>query len=361
MISTQPVREPIRERFISRFQPVHTISPNGSAFKTLFRSLRIWFTNTWLDWLFLICAGASAAAVWIIPVSHNRLFPVTFYQGSGDIVWPDISFPYTPDIFDSTTAGILCAVIPIASMLIAQIWVRSFLDFANGCLGLVYALVTGTLFQVVLKKVIGGLRPHFLAVCKPVLPQDTSIGQGFQHLMFNVDDVCTGEDKGKIDNALQSFPSGHSNIAWAGLGFLTIYLFTHLGIRNISRRRPSFWRMLMVVAPMFMATYICSSVVLGYHHHGYDVIFGALIGMTMALFGYRMVFASILDPRWNTVPLVRDATEEKMDEEKANGSTIDAHEGGQRIRDSEETRIGRQSRSPMPRTADGVLPQYHTG
>ena len=63
--------------------------------------------------------------------------------------------------------------------------------------------------------------------------------------------------------------------------------------------------MLFVVAPLLFATYLASTLVLGYHHHGYDVIAGGLIGLTMAFFGYRMCFASIWDPRWNTVPLTR--------------------------------------------------------
>jgi diacylglycerol diphosphate phosphatase / phosphatidate phosphatase len=318
-VSRRPFAEPQSSRFRSGLRPLTTIPFNGSSFRTLGTNLRIWFINTWLDWLFLVLVGAAAAGTWVAPHNHNRLFPVYFFQGegrrgSGDIVWPDVAFPYVEPIFDSTAAGIIAAAIPIASMLIAQIWLRSFLDFANGCLGLVYALATGTLFQVILKKVIGGLRPHFLAVCEPVLPTNLDAGQGFNNIMFTIEQVCTG-DKDKIDNAIESFPSGHSNIAWAGLGYLAIYLWAHLGIRSMSMRRPSFWRMLVVVAPMFFATYICSTLVLGYHHHGYDVIMGSLIGMTMAIFGYRMVFASVLDPRWNTVPLVR-SPENVPDEER---------------------------------------------
>jgi diacylglycerol diphosphate phosphatase / phosphatidate phosphatase len=347
-IPTRPVREPQRARFQAGLRPLRTIPCDKPAFRVLFTNLRLWFIATWLDWLFLILAGASAAAVWVIPHNHNRLFPVTYFNGSGDIVWPEVAFPYVEPIFDSTTAGILCAAIPIVSMLIAQVWVRSFLDLANGCLGLVYALVTGTLFQVVLKKVIGGLRPHFLAVCEPLLPPlDGSSGVGFQGIMFTIDQVCTG-DKDKIDNAIESFPSGHSNIAWAGLGYLAIYLWAHLGIRSISRRRPSFWRMLMVISPMFFATYIASTLALGYHHHGYDIIAGSLIGILMALFGYRMVFASVLNPRWNTVPLVRGEGVEVNDEENAKG--LDgATEMRQGVRfasqDSEETRYSAQMAS----------------
>lgn len=360
-IPTRPVREPQRACFEAGLRPLTTISFTSAAFRTVLVNLRLWFLSTWLDWLFLILAGVSCAAVWVLPHNHNRLFPVTYFDGSGDIVWPEVAFPYVEPIFDSTVAGILCTAIPLLAMLVAQIWVRSFLDFANGCLGLVYALVTGTLFQVVLKKVIGGLRPHFLAVCEPVLPpRDGSSGVGFQGLMFTIDQVCTGDMK-KINNAIESFPSGHSNIAWAGLGYLTIYLWAHLGIRSISRRRPSFWRMLMVVSPVFFATYIASTLALGYHHHGYDIIFGSLIGITMAVFGYRMVFASVLNPRWNTVPLVRGEGTEIDDEEQvkgfdgvndmtyrgrsAPGDRVDAAYQGRPGRDSEETAYPDQSES----------------
>ena len=204
----------------------------------------------------------------------------------------------------------MAGFVPLGVILIAQIWERSFFDFAHAILGLVYSLATGTLFQVVLKKTIGGLRPHFLTVCEPVIPDNyETIGVGFQNIMFHVSEVCTG-DQSRIDNAIESFPSGHSNIAFAGLGYLAIYLFAHLRIQSL-RRRASYWKMGFVFLPVLFATYLTSTLVLGYHHHGYDVIFGSLIGIVMAFFSYRMVFSSIHDPRWNTVPRRRFEQEER--------------------------------------------------
>jgi diacylglycerol diphosphate phosphatase/phosphatidate phosphatase len=37
-------------------------------------------------------------------------------------------------------------------------------------MGLGYALATATLFQALIKWFIGGLRPHFLSVCRPHIP-----------------------------------------------------------------------------------------------------------------------------------------------------------------------------------------------
>ena len=207
---------------------------------------------------------------------------------------------------------------------------------ANGILGLVYALATGTYFQVILKKTIGGLRPHFLSVCQPVLPplDIANLGVGYQNLMFTIGQVCTG-DKEKIQSALESFPSGHAEIAWAGMGYLAIYLFCHLKIRNLSRRRPSYWRMCLIVAPLLFATYLSSTLVLGYHHHGYDVIAGGLIGSMMAFLGYRMVFASIWDPRWNTVPLTRTREQADTEERRLNSRLETENEHTDGIQSSE--------------------------
>jgi diacylglycerol diphosphate phosphatase / phosphatidate phosphatase len=171
-------------------------------------------------------------------------------------------------------------------------------------LGLAYSLVTGTFFQVVLKKSIGGFRPHFLSVCEPVIPENNR-GSGFESVMYK-SDICTG-NPGKIQNAMESFPSGHSQIAFAGLLYLAIYLNAHLRVFSFSAtsttRRPRHWKMLAVVAPLLLATYLASTLVLGHHHHAYDVIFGSLIGSVMSIWAYKMVFVSLWDGRTNSVPL----------------------------------------------------------
>ena len=169
------------------------------------------------------------------------------------------------------------------------------------------ALTTGTFIIIILKKTIGGLRPHFLAVCKPVILKG-AVGSGYQNIMFTVDQVCTGDEK-EIQWAMESFPSGHSNIAFAGFLYLSIYLFTHLRIQN--RYRAGYARMVACVLPLLLATYLTSTLVLTYNHHWYDVVFGALIGMAVALMAYRMVFRSIFDSRTNATPSCHEEHEEK--------------------------------------------------
>ena len=272
-------REP--ERFRTAFKRATSVRVDKHAFSQLFTNLKHFFIATWLDWVTLMITGATAAGVyhlqtpsrntanisqvWASEHAFTRLFPVI--SPDNMIYWASVSFPYVEPIIPSALAGVIATVIPIFVLLLAQLWYQSFDDAAFGILGLIYSLVTGTCFQVILKKTIGGLRPHFLAVCKPDMSiLGTTPGVGFQNDMYTAEQLSTG-DAHEIRNGLESFPSGHSNISLAGLGYLSLYLFTHLKIRNLSRRRTSHWRMLLVVAPLLLAVFIVSTLLLGYHHH----------------------------------------------------------------------------------------------
>jgi hypothetical protein len=61
-------------------------------------------------------------------------------------------------------AAFLASVIPIVVIALMQIRIRSFWDLNNAIMGLLYSLINAAVFQVFLKWLIGGLRPHFLAV-----------------------------------------------------------------------------------------------------------------------------------------------------------------------------------------------------
>lgn len=109
------------------------------------------------------------------------------------------------------------------------------------------------MFQVFVKWLIGGLRPHFYAVCQPkVTPGSMPSGTGFASLMYDRS-ICTG-DKNQIDDSLESMPSGHSTAAWAGLLFLALYLNAQLKV--MSAHNPAFWKLILFFAPLLGATLI---------------------------------------------------------------------------------------------------------
>ncbi|KAK4941975.1 hypothetical protein LTR10_018156 [Elasticomyces elasticus] len=180
-------------------------------------------------------------------------------------------------------------------------------------MGLFYSLVTGTFFQVLLKKLIGGIRPHYLDVCRPILPEE---GLGFGGNLYHAAQICTG-DPSQILYALQSFPSSHSEVAFAGFGFLAIYLYTHLrvGDPRLSEKL-GFWRMLLVLMPIILATYISSTLVLAYHHYVFDCVFGAAIGILTALLGYSLAFRSLISPDTNCEPRIGKRLKQEMEKRK---------------------------------------------
>jgi diacylglycerol diphosphate phosphatase / phosphatidate phosphatase len=107
--------------------------------------------------------------------------------------------------------------------------------------------------QVWLKWLIGGLRPHFLAVCQPnIEPNSAPSGNGFASIMYDRT-ICTG-DQNEIDDSLESFPSGHSTAGWAGLFFLALYINAQLKV--MSAHNPSYWKMILMFAPLLGATLI---------------------------------------------------------------------------------------------------------
>ncbi|PWW80112.1 acid phosphatase/Vanadium-dependent haloperoxidase [Tuber magnatum] len=181
----------------------------------------------------------------------------------------------------------------------------SFWNVNNGCMGVIYSVMTGAALQIIIKLVVGGLRPHFLTVCDPQI--DGVQGMGYNGLYFDTSicrDHTDPKRRDEIANAMQSFPSGHSIAAWAGLFYLSLYFNGHLKI--FSNYHPSYWKLLLFVTPMLAATLIVGSLSLDMSHNWYDIVVGSVMGVAMAILSYRMCFAAVWDFRFNHIPLARD-------------------------------------------------------
>ncbi|GAA5830246.1 hypothetical protein JCM3766R1_002838 [Sporobolomyces carnicolor] len=258
-----------------------------------------WFKFHYVDLLTMAAIGAISLGVYEADPAPTRSFPVTF--SNGEIVYPDVAYPLRKNSHHSDLAAALIAFfVPFVSFGLVQIRVRNFEDLNTATFGLLFSLINAACFQVFIKWLIGGLRPHFLAVCKPDIAGVT--GTGFQNLMFDRS-VCTG-DKNEINDSLESMPSGHSTAAWAGLLFLSLYLNGKLKV--FADYRPQFWKMLAFFAPLLGAFLIAGSLTIDEYHHWYDVLIGTLIGSASALAAYRLSYASIWDFRFNHIPLPRD-------------------------------------------------------
>lgn len=201
-------------------------------------------------------------------------------------------------------AALLGSVIPIFFFCVMQIRIRSFWDLNNAITGLLYSLVNAAVFQVFLKWLIGGLRPHFLTVCQPDVPivQSQENGTGLRHIMYDRT-ICTG-NRLDINDSLESFPSGHTTAAFGGFVFL--YLYLNAKLKVFSNYHPAMWKLIITYAPILGAILVGGALTIDEFHNWWDILAGAIIGTIMAFSSYRMVYASIWDFRFNHIPLNRN-------------------------------------------------------
>lgn len=275
-----------------------------------------WIKATALDIITMAILGAIGLGVYFADPAPSRSFPVTFRDG--EIVYPQFAYPLRNEIVPIWAAALMAFFIPFAVFLICQIRVRSFWDVNNATIGLLYSLIVAAVFQVFVKWLIGGLRPHFLAVCKPVIPDSlafdtdtfesagptgTNVANGYRSIMFDRS-ICTG-DKKEINDSLESMPSGHTTAAFAGFVFL--YLYLNAKLKVFANYHPAMWKLVAIYAPILGACLIGGALTIDEFHNWYDILAGAIIGTIMAFSSYRMVYASVWDFRFNHLPVLRHA------------------------------------------------------
>ncbi|KAL2161844.1 hypothetical protein VTH06DRAFT_7628 [Thermothelomyces fergusii] len=158
-------------------------------------------------------------------------------------------------------------------------------------LGLAISLVLASFLTDVIKNAVGRPRPDLLARCVPRAdaPRDVLV----------TIDVCTQTDRHTLHDGWRSFPSGHSSFAFAGLGYLSLFLagqmriFAHAGGGAAAGEkaeklvRGDLLRALLCGAPLLGATMIAISRCQDYRHDVYDVCVGGLLGWTVAYWSYR--------------------------------------------------------------------------
>ncbi|KAK4198295.1 phosphatidic acid phosphatase type 2/haloperoxidase [Triangularia verruculosa] len=281
--------------------------PKGSKSSRLMQFIKMWILVSWKDIIAMAVFGAAALGIYQAPYASTRNFPITFTQ-SGDIVYPEFAYPHRGWIISPQLSGVVAAVIPLGVIFLAQIRIKSFWDLNNAVLGLLYSLILSSLFQVIIKMLIGGFRPYFLDVCQPDIALASTNnatglnGVGFRQIMYTVE-VCTNPDKQAIKTAMTSFPSGHATSAWAGYGFL--FLWMNAKLKVWGNYQTSFYWLVLLTAPVLGATLMATCLTVDQAHHWYDILAGSIIGIGTSVACYRLVYAAVWDWRWNHVPLKR--------------------------------------------------------
>eukprot|EP01129_Flabellula_baltica_P002776 TRINITY_DN1262_c0_g1_i2.p1 TRINITY_DN1262_c0_g1~~TRINITY_DN1262_c0_g1_i2.p1 ORF type:complete len:130 (+),score=19.28 TRINITY_DN1262_c0_g1_i2:532-921(+) len=103
----------------------------------------------------------------------------------------------------------------------------------------------------------------------------------FAHIANNV----------SIDDAHQSFPSGHTTASFVSLMYFTFWLSFQLGLYE--KQGGQMWKYIVCLLVVYVAFYVGISRIIDYHHHFYDITCGAIIGVGLGYSCYMQYRASM--------------------------------------------------------------------
>ncbi|KAH7908222.1 PAP2-domain-containing protein [Hygrophoropsis aurantiaca] len=184
-----------------------------------------------------------------------------------------------------TAMYFICAGAPfVLQTLINLLTVRSWWDFHHSTLGLFLSLaLTGSITQTV-KVTVGRPRPDAISRCQP-FP-----GSADPVLGLSTVAICTQTNMAMLEDGWRSFPSGHSSMSFAGLGFLSFYLAGKLHMFDRRGHASKAW---LALTPLTGASLVAISRTMDYRHHWEDVLTGSVLGLVLAYFAYRQYYPGL--------------------------------------------------------------------
>ncbi|RDB24140.1 Phospholipid phosphatase 5 [Hypsizygus marmoreus] len=227
---------------------------------------------------------------WIITIVLAALFfsldKVDGYQRVFSLEDTSLRHPYAiHERVPNVALYFICFVTPLLIQPIINFFtIRSWWDLHNATLGLVLGLaLTGSITQFS-KITVGRPRPDIVDRCQPPV--------GFIDPPFGLTNatICTQIDRTIIRDGFRSFPSGHSSLSFAGLGFLAFYL---AGKLHLFDRRGHAGKAWLALAPFSAAALVAISRTMDYRHHWHDVLVGSLLGTFISYFTYRQYYPSL--------------------------------------------------------------------
>ncbi|KHJ36378.1 putative pap2 domain containing protein [Erysiphe necator] len=224
----------------------------------------------------------------------------------------------------------------------SAIWHRRMWELHVGLLGLSFSLSLTVLITGGMKNLFGKPRPDLLARCIPDMANLERYKVG-GYLVTNVvsADICQQTNRFLLNDGFRSYPSGHSSFASGGLIYLSLYLASKLAIsipylsqstltgynkpqnpkpsirsnpfvskqeaasindqKNFtSCDRQDFWLaarrqaaapplylLIFAAIPFSASIYIASTRYSDFRHHGFDILFGYMIGVLTSIVSFR--------------------------------------------------------------------------
>ncbi|ODH13104.1 hypothetical protein ACO22_07600 [Paracoccidioides brasiliensis] len=226
------------------------------------------------------------------------------------------------------------------------VWRRKLWEWNAGWMGLGLAIGGAYAATEALKVICGKPRPDLINRCNPDIPKIAvnivgGLGRRLRGAPLLVSyNICQNKTTRLTREGFLSFPSGHASISFAGLTYLTLWLCAKLSISipylsprpytqdiretafsvgsnyithppcsdalyprsshpvNLKNKSsptplrdqsaaPPIYLLLVAAAPIVAAAYISSSRWFDNRHFGFDILFGALLGISFAWLGFR--------------------------------------------------------------------------
>ncbi|KAJ6546541.1 PAP2-domain-containing protein [Mycena vulgaris] len=144
--------------------------------------------------------------------------------------------------------------------------------------------ITGSITQFT-KITVGRPRPDIIDRCQPI-PGSVDPIYG-----LSTSSICTTSNDSYIMlDAFRSFPSGHSSLSFAGLGFLAFYLAGKLHLFDHRGYAAKAW---VSLVPFAGAALVAISRTMDNRHHWHDVLVGSILGTVVSYFAYRQYYPSL--------------------------------------------------------------------
>ncbi|CAF0754875.1 unnamed protein product [Brachionus calyciflorus] len=233
------------------------------------------------------------SSVFLIIFVMVKPFPRGFYCTD-----ESIRFPYKADTVPLWAAGLYGVISGAFFVIVSELYLsrpccanmesfdrrqnRFILNSIHGVLLYALGAISTLLITEIGKHTIGRLRPHFIDVCQPNWSNITCFteiqGSKIANYVPLTEDLCQG-DAAKIKEARLSFPSGHSSFSVYSMLFVIIYLEARLVLQ-----RTRFIKSIIQLCAFLAAWHTCMSRVSDFKHHFSDVIAGAIIGASVAIF-----------------------------------------------------------------------------
>ncbi|KAL8799223.1 MAG: hypothetical protein Q9182_006057 [Xanthomendoza sp. 2 TL-2023] len=256
--------------------------------------------------------AAVGAGFWKLTPNHR---PFT-------LVDPSISFPYVEHEKISTAVlAVLSLLFPAISIFLVAIiflpgpsvpaktpksviWRRKLWEWNTGWLGLGLTLALTFLLTMGMKNLFGKPRPDLLSRCKPDYEHqaDYAIGgypQVLNGLYLVSATICRQTDMERLNNGFTSFPSGSPSHTFSNVDQTARPSSSSPTLpspastdpqtpdRSQSAAPPTYLHVLLLI-PICLAIYISSTRYSDFRHHGFDILFGSLMGISISWFGFRM-------------------------------------------------------------------------